>query len=359
MSEFKSITRFFFFTVQIYFCICNASAQGWEWQQPPTGDYALMGVFMLDEDIVYAVGSSSIIIKTTNGGLNWRVISSGFPTGDPLYTVDFADANNGWVAGASGIISHTTDGGNSWVRKMGAGSTNVNALSFCDSSTGMAVGYDLILRTTDGGATWINKTPATHYYLEGVAVIDTSTAVAVDYQGTIIRTTDGGTTWVDKSTMPVPTMFLSVSFSDARHGAASGQYDGDGIIAATTDGGETWTMKYHDTLRYRYLESISCPDSLHWTAVGYGKHVIHTTNGGSNWLSDTLNIGYSMMTCVSFCDSLNGTIAGLGPKFILRTQNGGSASPRIRPCYPPDKAVNQPAVVALRWLGSSRLLKKA
>jgi photosystem II stability/assembly factor-like uncharacterized protein len=51
--------------------------------------------------------------KTTNGGLNWSLITLPVPV--DIACIDFKDANTGYVCGnLTTVICRTTDGGNSW-----------------------------------------------------------------------------------------------------------------------------------------------------------------------------------------------------------------------------------------------------
>jgi len=351
-SDMKFKVKVLIFLFQVFLSVCAAFAQGWDLQTAPAGDYVLMRCFMLNQDVAFAVGANRAILKTVNGGHFWRVISINYPiSGNALYTICFADPNNGWAVGALGCILHTTDGGESWAQQSGGGNAIINSVSFCNSSTGTAAGYGIVLRTTDGGFTWVNQAAAAQYYLESVSVTDTSTAFAVGYNGIIIRTTDAGATWVNTCNNS-NWQLTAVSFADGKHGVASGAADGFGIVVATTNGGETWTKKFQDTVTSRYMISVSCPDSLHWTAVGYGGLVIHTTNGGAKWFMEILNNGNADVSGVSFADSMNGIIVGF-PKLIYHTTNGGSSSPRILLSHPPDGAANQPLSVTLGWYGSA------
>ena len=111
----------------------------------------LSSVFFVDEYTGYAVGLDGIIIKTINGGATWNVLSSG--TTKNLYSVFFTDANTGYVAGAGGIILKTTNGGGMVVTP---GNINVSssagiALFSVTSDTSWTVSSD---------SSWCNMTPS-------------------------------------------------------------------------------------------------------------------------------------------------------------------------------------------------------
>ena len=69
---------------------------------------------IVDADTGWAVGSSGILWKTTDGGSTWSTQTSG--TTRDLYGVYFLDPNTGFVIGASGTTLKTTDGGSNWTR---------------------------------------------------------------------------------------------------------------------------------------------------------------------------------------------------------------------------------------------------
>ena len=69
----------------------------------------------IDAFIGYAAGEvndTSSVIKTTDGGASWIDKSSGFPaTSGSCLTVEFIDANTGFIGGSTYYFYKTTDGG--------------------------------------------------------------------------------------------------------------------------------------------------------------------------------------------------------------------------------------------------------
>ena len=55
------------------------------------------------------MGGDGTILKTTNGGTNWVLQTSGTTSG--LWSVNFVDQNTGWAVGYGGAILKTTNGG--------------------------------------------------------------------------------------------------------------------------------------------------------------------------------------------------------------------------------------------------------
>ena len=130
---------------------------GWFWQNPLPQGNALRAIAAPTTDIVVAVGSFGVILRSADGGATWTLQSSGT---DKVFL----------------------------------------GVSFTDANTGTAVGEDsTILRTLDGGATWTPQDSGTTNWLFGVSFTDTSNGTAVGLNGTIVRTIDGGATWTDLS----------------------------------------------------------------------------------------------------------------------------------------------------------------
>ena len=104
----------------------------------------------------YAAGTAGTILKTTDGGTTWLVLSSG--TDATLNSVCFTDTLYGCVAGSGGNILLTIDGGATWTKMPCGTNTTLHAVCFTDAHVGYIAGGDalqdgIILKTTDGGAT--------------------------------------------------------------------------------------------------------------------------------------------------------------------------------------------------------------
>src|ERR1035438_6186947 len=127
----------------------------WTWQNPLPQGNSLRSVCFTDASTAYAAGDWGTILKTTNGGATWTLLSSG--TTEYLASVFFPDASTGYVAGTGGTILKTTDSGITWMADSTGTVQHLNSAFFTDASNGYAVGsFGTILKTTNGGTTWIN-----------------------------------------------------------------------------------------------------------------------------------------------------------------------------------------------------------
>jgi photosystem II stability/assembly factor-like uncharacterized protein len=108
-----------------------------------------------------------------------------------------------------------------------------------------------------------------------------------------------------------------VSFSDTRTGTVVGAL---GTIMHTTNGGGTWVSQSSGTTQN--LGGVSFTDANTGTAVGDSGIILQTINGGTMWSMQSSGTIYNLYR-VSFSDANNGTAVGqLGT--ILHTTNGGT-----------------------------------
>lgn len=99
------------------------------------------------ESTGWAVGSDGDIYRTLNG-ISWQKVPS--PTTENLKSVDFIDANKGWIVGASGTILYTSNGGASWITITSPTTEHLQSVFFKDANNGWIVGTNgAILKYTD------------------------------------------------------------------------------------------------------------------------------------------------------------------------------------------------------------------
>ena len=141
--------------------ILRTTSGGSDWTEQYTdnltGGYNAM--YFSDFNNGWIVGDAGKVLKTTDGGTNWNIVTnSGINPNDRSKTVFFLNANNGWISSkdgnGNGIIQHTTDGGASWTTQTTPlinpqGGNAIFSICFVDAQNGWLTGdYGKICRYT-------------------------------------------------------------------------------------------------------------------------------------------------------------------------------------------------------------------
>jgi len=234
----------------------------------------LRGVSAVSEQVAWASGAGSTILRTDDGGLSWQKFIVGSDTLD-FRDIDAIDAQTAYVMsignGPASRIYKTTDGGMTWKVQFRNKDEKafLDAMSFWDANHGIAFGDSVdkqfyILTTADGGRTW-SRVPATNlppaqgnegaFAASGtnIALFGKSHAwigTGAAAKSRVLRTTNGGRTWqvADTPLASGPSSgIFSIAFRDAKHGViAGGDYkkESEAVdnLAVTSDGGVTWTL---------------------------------------------------------------------------------------------------------------------
>jgi hypothetical protein len=173
-------------------------------------------------------GNNGVIVRTTNGGANWYLMTTGIFY--DLWGLSFPTTGIG-VVGTYQTILRTTNNGLDWQQVFHSpfGGT-VYSIRFVDMMTGYAVGSG-VLRTTNSGANWFDI----GYSMPGRSIffVSSTTGYVVGYNGNIQKTTNGGFNWFAQNS-GVTLNLRCVFFVNATTGWAVGD---SGIILKTTDGG--------------------------------------------------------------------------------------------------------------------------
>jgi len=172
-----------------------------------------------------AVGERGLILISESAGAGWRQVKS--PVTVTLTGVSFSDAETVWIVGHGGVLLKSTDGGVNWGKQLdgkkiaalvleaasqpGADPRFLDeanrlvadgpdkpllGVQFFDKNSGLIVGaYGLILGTRDGGATWTplqqrtENTKGAHLY----AVLKSAAEIWIaGEQGSLFVSNDAG-----------------------------------------------------------------------------------------------------------------------------------------------------------------------
>ena len=225
-----------------------------QWEVQESGvTVTLRDICFIDNQFGWAVGDSSTIIATRDGGKTWRRQYSALDT-IILEEVNFVNQDIGYIVGTYGTILSTKDGGTNWVQNESGVDYSLFDLSFVNADTGWVVGGDfsqarrngVILYTENGGQTW-GKQLETHSInifssklFRAVSFIDKENgwAFASDYVDNfsltyVYRTTSGGKEWNIIGTASAPLREISIASGDT-------VWAGGIVFAKSNDGGLNW-----------------------------------------------------------------------------------------------------------------------
>ncbi|HUW13030.1 MAG TPA: YCF48-related protein, partial [Anaerolineae bacterium] len=226
------------------------------------------------------------MLRTMDGGQTWAGVQ--IPAEGWIMDVDFVDEHYGWTNGKYGHIWHTIDGGDTWDLQYALPEGNYSyRVQFFDRQEGWASERDWDLHhTTDGGDTWRHvsapaASPPGGMYWDADRLHGW---IAYDKQA-VCRTTDGGENWdrQDLGGYLRDVHFLPGSPLGWLVGAnASDQ----GLIYHSSDYGESWQVQQDGTDPWtdNALRGVVFIDADTGWTVGYQGTILHTRDGGDNWL---------------------------------------------------------------------------
>jgi len=255
----------FFILLILIFVPSNLNAQDWNAGNGNATIKKLNDVQFVTEQIVYGVGNSGVVVKSTDGGETWSEIYFG-QTRNYL-SLHFFDENTGFVGGpfetarggSTEMLAKTTDGGDTWEVISSFQLNDFQDMEFLDDQNGLVASRDgEILYTSDAGDSWDTFEVGTHDFYD-IHIKNDSTYWAAGEDGGLFSTNDSGQTWslaVDIDTMGLSrssSNFYAVEFLNEDVGFAVGVANngGDGsFVFKTIDGGSNWTRLTTNNFEY-------------------------------------------------------------------------------------------------------------
>ncbi len=270
------------FTISIY------AQLTWNLNNPKLGYETLNEIFFVDDNSGWVLSNksdnnkyTSIVYHTNNGGGEWaKQFDQEVTSDERLSGLFFINAQKGWIVGGSGVILSTSNAGNTWNKSYLPLNADLYKVFFINENKGWVVGnFEGIFFTTDGGSSWEFTDDGTHVAHSDVYFFNDQTGIALGFN-----------------------------------------YDNDNSrILKSTDGGISWSTKY--LFDDGDLYSLFFIDDDYGWAVGYNGSIIHTTNGGENWVVQESNVGWWFWE-VRFVSQSKGSICG--DDGFLYTSDGGN-----------------------------------
>lgn len=282
-----------------------------------TGTYLSSSIayFVCDSTISNDFGNcKAAVFKTTDGGnsytkLTLPIIES---TGWSLYGIHFYDQNSGFAvgyadnSGRNGLLLKTTDGGLNWtttiIPKVAGSNYWFFDISYPANNVAWAVsgGWDdlpgLIYKTSDNGQSWQNQNIPAITENKGflsVCFINQNEGWAAgklknNGMNCIFRTSDGGNNWttveVNTGGHPVMSEVYKITFVNSYVGWLAGKSGNSGYIYKTVDGGLTWQKQKDMYSSYLWWSLGFVNENIGWAVSG--DVILKTTDGGNVGITD-------------------------------------------------------------------------
>ncbi len=263
----------------------------WEKIQAP-GSATLTAVWFSDAQQGWAVGHDATIIKTTDGGRNWRVVYQNAEAGGPLLDVWFKDPLQGIAIGAYGQYLTTHDGGETWRQEQFGdllnavdeaqkknkdelvAVTDLHLNAIAQAVTGqlyIVAESGHIYRSDDDGQTW-NQLPSPYAgSLFGILPLDREQLLVFGLRGHLFRSDDAGLTWKEMTTSTYE-LLMSAERLDQNEIMVAGM---GGTLLISRDGGLTFSL--HTLSSRRGLAAIIQDNNGHVLIGGeHGVAILQT-----------------------------------------------------------------------------------
>lgn len=316
MKKFKTI-------LAILLCfVCFQTARA-DWVKQNLNTLAwLHDVYFLNEKSGWIAGSNGTLFATSDGGKTWKKEKTA--TEDNIRQVYFSNEFTGWLlcernifnrgANSSSYILKTTNGGIDWEKQEfeEIKRERIVKLFFNSENQGFAIGESgafYALRETE--EKWKRQISPVKYLLLDGTFTDTKNGIIVGASGSIFFTEDSGATWKPSSIFGQPkAKFNSVYFLDPKNGWTVGT---EGKIFQTGNGGKTWREQPSGVTAN--LNDIVFTSSTKGWAIGDEGTVLYTNSAGSKWILKESKIKHKFEKI--FFNGKKGWIIGFGGTVLV------------------------------------------
>lgn len=326
----------FFVTSSTAYCInydniLKSTDSGKTWDILYTGFKGFnSALYIYDENMGFIYLDSAYLIKTTNGGISWRIVSK--PDIKLVKKIYFQNLMNGYIISdkqrfeTGALLSRTTNGGRTWTPIIYTDYLILQDINFPSHDTGYIIGYTssgnnqynlIISKTTNAGLTWSSIPNDIKIAGKTIFFINNTTGFAGG-QSSLYKTTNGGANWNILSNISPNVQKLS--FFDSTLGIAIGS----DYFASTTNSGHNWKYYYmYNILNNSYLSQVSFCNANTGIVVGYNGFIARTENLGANWEKINKENFLEHIYDIKFADANTGyAVSDKGT--ILLTHNGGT-----------------------------------
>ena len=260
-----------------------------QWTEQTSGQTTqLSTVSAVDDNNAWICGFGGKVLRTTNGGTTWTLVSS--PGAADLYNIFGVDANTALTTSspAATFVYRTTNGGANWTQVFTQTGGFIDAIWMTSSTNGFMMGDPVSARwslwkTTNGGANWDSTglfLPANGaeagwnngMFASGNNIWFNTNAVRFYYSS------NSGSNFVAQ-TVPGFATFGTIWFNSAT--AGMGSYGN--FLIGTTNSGTTWSPL---TLTGTATINGITGSGTTWFACRAATIIYKSTNAGTTWTTD-------------------------------------------------------------------------
>lgn len=293
-----------------------------QWIQQNSGtNRNLYDIEFINDKTGWALGDAGIVIKTTNGGMNWMNVPNPSPALSPnLWSVEPIDSNIVYVTSSGDFIMKSTNGGIDWniLHSCSDCNSSTKGIYFLNKDTGWILGANKVFRTYDGGAT-LDSFYAPWFTNYDIYFKDINTGIFCG-DGRVFKTTDGGMNWYDTN-VPVQGVFYSFRKLAVVNNYVWVTGSGNPPVYRSTDFCESWEVT--DTINNAGIIGLVFINSNLGFAGGGLNKLFKTTNSGYNWYQEyTGTVVVAFISSIEFVNELTGWYAS-GTGKIFHTTTGG------------------------------------
>jgi photosystem II stability/assembly factor-like uncharacterized protein len=195
--------------------VSSDGGDSWQQQQSPTRTM-LTGVYFHDRDHGWAVGHDSAIVRTTDGGVNWELVSWDPEAEEPFFDVWFSDVENGIAIGAYGAYYETTDSGATWSKRwISDDDWHLHKIARADNGKlYIAAEAGSFYRSDDGGENWLTLPSLYEGSYFGVLPLEGDSVLLYGLRGHLFRSDDAGEDWREIETGTVAMLTDGIRLGD-------------------------------------------------------------------------------------------------------------------------------------------------
>jgi len=215
------------------------------------------------------------------------------------HAIHMQNAQRGWCGGVEGQVYHTSNGGATWDRLFSLGRTLMDIDFPPGSDTGICTGFTggVKILTPSGLITVDMQGYVSNIY--SVSCIDRNHAFIAGEE--IIAPVIQGVMQIDQS-YPGTNGIYAIDMIDTLQGwcvgspTAAGAYDSAGCMIIHTSDGHNWESQVNPVKgKNGTLMAVKAINSLEAWTVGTSGVILHTTDGGVNWIREAEGLTDEML----------------------------------------------------------------